>query len=80
MDKGGPAVFGLIFWPSNLLRWIIRCFFLLMGVLCLIHTGQIISTVLDAQTLSELLIGIISIRIGISKQRITQPTPPTKKK
>jgi hypothetical protein len=51
-----------------------------MGILCLIHVGQIISIVLDAKALSELCIGIISIRIGISKQRIMQPTPPTKKK
>ena len=73
-------MFGLIFWPTNLLRWCIRLFFLLMGILCLIHTGQIISTVLDAKVISELLIGIISIRIGISKQRIQAPTPPTPKK
>jgi len=72
-------MFGLIFWPTNLLRWIIRCFFLLMGILCLIHVGQIISGVLDAATLSELVIGIISIRLGISKQRIQAPTPPKKK-
>jgi len=73
-------MFGLIFWPANLLRWAIRLFFLLMGILCLIHVGQIISTVLDAATLSELCIGIISIRIGISKQRIQAPASPTKKK
>lgn len=73
-------MFGMIFWPTNLLRWLIRLFFLLMGVLCLIHTGQIISSVLDAKVISELLIGIISIRIGISKRRIQTPTPPTKKK
>jgi len=73
-------MFGMIFWPTNLLRWFIRLFFLLMGILCLIHVGQIISTVLDASTLSELCIGIISIRLGISKQRITQPNPPPKKK
>jgi len=73
-------MFGLIFWPANLLRWIIRLFFLLMGILCLIHTGQIISTVLDASTLSELVIGIISIRIGISKQRMQAPAPPQRKK
>ena len=74
------SIFELIFWPTNLIRWFIRAFFMVMGILCLIHTGQIISTVLDAPALSELLIGIISIRIGISKQRITQPQPPTKKK
>jgi len=51
-----------------------------MGILCLIHVGQIISTVLDAATLSELCIGIISIRLGISKQRIQAPTTPQKKK
>ena len=73
-------MFGLIFWPTNLLRWLIRLFFLLMGILCLIHTGQIISTVLDAKVISELLIGIISIRIGISKRRIITPPPQPKKK
>ena len=73
-------MFGLIFWPTNLLRWLIRLFFMAMGILCLIHTGQIISSVVDAQVLSELIIGIVSIRIGISKQRIQTPTPPTKKK
>ena len=73
-------MFGLIFWPTNLLRWTIRLFFLLMGILCLIHTGQIISSVVDAQVLSELIIGIISIRLGISKARIQTPTPPQKKK
>ena len=73
-------MFGMIFWPANLLRWGIRLFFLLMGILCLIHTGQIISSVLDAQVLSELIIGIISIRLGISKARIQTPTPPIKKK
>jgi len=73
-------MFGMIFWPTNLLRWGIRCFFLLMGILCLIHVGQIISTVLDAATLSELCIGIISIRLGISKQRIQAPAPTPKKK
>jgi hypothetical protein len=50
-----------------------------MGILCLIHTGQIISKAFDTQVLSELIIGIISIRIGISKQRIQTPTP-TKRK
>lgn len=72
-------MFGLIFWPTNLLRWLIRLFFLFMGILCLIHTGQIISKAFDTQVLSELIIGIISIRIGISKQRIQTPTP-TKRK
>ena len=73
-------MFGMIFWPTNLLRWLIRLFFMAMGILCLIHTGQIIAPVFDVQVLGELLIGIISIRLGISKQRIQTPTPPPKKK
>ena len=73
-------MFGMIFWPTNLLRWCIRLFFMSMGVLCLIHTGQKIAPAFDVQVLGEMIIGIISIRIGISKQRIQAPTPPTKKK
>ena len=51
-----------------------------MGVLCLIHTGQIIAPAFDVQILGEMIIGIISIRIGISKGRIQAPTPPPQKK